>query len=146
MYNQSLCNAARFRRRRSTLNLTSIYRFIIEHAVADVFAVPVEDLRSRTRGFAHTAQARQVAMYLAHVVFRGEMTAVARACGRDRTTVKHACAVVEDLRDDPTFNRTIDLLEAIVCRRYALSGAAVVRAAPAYGSYRTEEAMSDAAA
>ncbi len=38
---------------------------------------------------------------------------------RDRTTVAHACGVVEDLRDDPRFDRVLELLETIV--RYRLT-------------------------
>lgn len=55
-------------------------------------------------------------MYLAHVVGRIEYAEVGRLFGRDRTTVKHACAVVEDLRDNAKFDRTMDLLEGIVER------------------------------
>jgi chromosomal replication initiation ATPase DnaA len=60
------------------------------------------------------ALARQIAMYLSHVAFRVSLTDVGRIFGRDRTTVSHACAVVEDLRDDPRFDRILDLLERIV--------------------------------
>jgi hypothetical protein len=31
--------------------------------------------------------------------------------GRDRTTVAHACLIVEDRRDDPVFDRILELLE-----------------------------------
>ena len=53
-------------------------------------------------------------MYLAHVVGRIEYAEVGRLFCRDRTTVKHACAAVEDLRDNAKFDRTMDLLEGIV--------------------------------
>ena len=69
-----------------------------------------------SRGVARVALARQVAMYLAHVVGRIDYAEVGRLFGRDRTTVKHACAVVEDLRDNVKFDRTMDLLEGIVER------------------------------
>jgi chromosomal replication initiation ATPase DnaA len=126
--------------------LASIYRFIIEHAVAEVFSVPINDLRSQSRGFAHIARARQAAMYLAHVVFRCDMTAVARACGRDRTTVKHACAVIEDMRDDPVFNRTMDLLEAIICQLCLLSGMLAARAAAPFQFWGVEGRVTHVAA
>jgi hypothetical protein len=32
---------------------------------------------------------------------------------RDRTTVAHACQVVEERRDDPRFDRVIELLERV---------------------------------
>lgn len=39
------------------------------------------------------------------------LTEVGRTFACDRTTVSHACGVVEDGRDDPTFDRVLDLLE-----------------------------------
>jgi hypothetical protein len=39
------------------------------------------------------------------------LTDTGRLFGRDRTTVAHACCVVEDRRDDPAFDRALDLLE-----------------------------------
>jgi len=39
------------------------------------------------------------------------LTATGRLFGRDRTTAAHACTVVEDRRDDPLFDRALDLLE-----------------------------------
>jgi chromosomal replication initiation ATPase DnaA len=68
------------------------------------------------------ALARQIAMYLSHVAFRVSLTDVGRIFGRDRTTVSHACAVVEDLRDDPRFDRILDLLERIVRFQVAAHG------------------------
>lgn len=66
------------------------------------------------------ARARQVAMYLAHVACGMSLTEVGRTFARDRTTVSHACGVIEDGRDDPTFDRTLELLEQVV---YALLNA-----------------------
>lgn len=65
------------------------------------FDVPVPLLETETRGRADAAFARQVAMYLAHTVFGLSQAQVADRFGRDRTTVRHACALVEDRRDDP---------------------------------------------
>ncbi len=48
---------------------------------------------------------------LAHVMCGLTLTEVGLLFGRDRTTVAHACAVVEDRRDDPVFDRALDLLE-----------------------------------
>jgi chromosomal replication initiation ATPase DnaA len=50
-------------------------------------------------------------MYLAHVAGGLTLVEVARLFARDRTTVAHACAVVEDRRDDPEFDRTLAVLE-----------------------------------
>lgn len=96
-------------------------RFAVEAAVSQVFGVMVDDLRRTSRGRARVALARQVAMYLSHVGFGLSLTEVGRLFDRDRTTVAHACTVVEDRRDDATFDRTLELLEwasrAIACER-----------------------------
>ena len=89
-------------------------RRYIEEAVAPVFDVARHDLRITTRGPADVALARQVAMYLAHVGFGLSLTEVGRVFERDRTTVSHACGVIEDRRDDPTFDRMLDLLEWVI--------------------------------
>lgn len=89
-------------------------RQVIEEAVGQVFGVEGGDLRRATRGRAKVARARQVAMYLAHVACGMSLTEVGRTFARDRTTVSHACGVIEDGRDDPTFDRVLDLLEQVV--------------------------------
>ena len=89
-------------------------RCVIEGTVGDVFGVPRNDLGAPSRGKAPVALARQVAMYLAHVSCRLCLTDVGVIFARDRTTVAHACAVIEDRRDDPVFDRTLELMEWIV--------------------------------
>ena len=86
-------------------------REAIEEAVVQVFGVGREDLHRLSRGRAEVALARQVAMYLAHVACGLTMSDTGRLFGRDRTTVAHACGVIEDRRDDPLFDRALDLLE-----------------------------------
>ena len=86
-------------------------RLAIELAVTRVFGVDHQSLERVSRGVAKVALARQVAMYLAHVGSGLSMTASGRLFGRDRTTVAHACLIVEDRRDDPLFDRALDLLE-----------------------------------
>ena len=88
----------------------------IYFAVSMVYSVERGILDHPTRGRSRVAFARQVAMYLAHVSFGMTLTTVGLAFGRDRTTVSHACALVEDARDDPEIDRTLELLEAIVKR------------------------------
>lgn len=51
-----------------------------------------------------------MAMYLAHVAFRLSFTQVGQLFGRDRTTVAHACGVIEDLRDDQIIDRALTVL------------------------------------
>jgi chromosomal replication initiation ATPase DnaA len=82
--------------------------------VAAVFEVEVDDLRAATRRSPRAAFARQVAMYLAHVVCGLSLTEVGSLFARDRTTVAHACGVVEDRRDDPELDGRLDHLERAV--------------------------------
>ena len=89
---------------------------LIEQAVASVFRIEAVELLRPSRGPAPVALARQIAMYLAHVVGEIRLSEIGRIFGRDRTTVAHACKLVEDRRDDPKFNRTLDLLENIIKR------------------------------
>jgi chromosomal replication initiation ATPase DnaA len=87
---------------------------IVEHAVMKAFSLGVGDINAGSRGAARAAHARQVAMYLAHVTCHRSYTEVGRMAKRDRTTVAHACAVVEDGRDDPAFDQTLEHLERSV--------------------------------
>lgn len=89
-------------------------RRLIEAAIGDVFGVARADLGRQSRGKAPVALARQAAMYLAHVSCGLNLTDVGRIFARDRTTVAHACAVIEDRRDDPVFDRALELMEWIV--------------------------------
>lgn len=59
------------------------------------------------------ARVRQIAMYVAHVVLRLTMSEVGAGFGRDRTTVLHACQVIEDLRDDPELDRLVLMVESV---------------------------------
>jgi chromosomal replication initiation ATPase DnaA len=85
-------------------------RIAIDLAVSNVFGIDSESLWRGTRGVRDIAAARQVAMYLAHVCCRMSLTEVGAMFGRDRTTVAHACLRVEYRRDDPNFDRALDVL------------------------------------
>ena len=89
-------------------------RRILEQTVAPAFAVARAELWAQTRGGPPEAFARQVAMYLAHVGCGLTLTEVGRVFARDRTTVAHACARVEDRRDDAKFDRSLELLEGVM--------------------------------
>ncbi|MEX1061079.1 MAG: helix-turn-helix domain-containing protein [Methyloceanibacter sp.] len=89
-------------------------RQVIDPAVAAVFEVDVRALRASTRGSPRTAFARQVAMYLAHVVCGLSLTEVGTLFARDRTTVAHACSVVEDRRDESELDGKLEHLERAV--------------------------------
>lgn len=84
---------------------------VIEHSVANVFDVAASDLTGPSRGRARIAFCRQVAMYLTHVHLGLTLTQTGLLFGRDRTTVAHACEIIENSRDDPSFDQSLELLE-----------------------------------
>lgn len=87
------------------------HRAVLEHAVASAFGVSREELLAPTRSRAPIAFARQVAMYLAHVGYSLTFTQIGELFSRDRTTVAHACSLIEDMRDDDTLDLTLSALE-----------------------------------
>jgi chromosomal replication initiation ATPase DnaA len=60
-------------------------------------------------------RARQIAIYLAHVGFGLTFTHLGQAFGRDRTTIRYACARIENARDEARLDRALDLLEGALC-------------------------------
>ncbi len=73
--------------------------------------VPTQLLTHSSRGHLPAARARQLAMYLSHVVLGRTLTEIGHAFGRDRTTVSYACALIEDMRDDPAFDEEVTQFE-----------------------------------
>lgn len=92
--------------------------------VAAERGVAIRALFQPDRGQADVALARQLAMYLMHVEFGRLYADVGRFFGRDRTTVSHACALIEDLRDAREFDAMLEQL-----RLALLSEATTERAA-----------------
>jgi chromosomal replication initiation ATPase DnaA len=64
------------------------------------------------RGKANIAVARQLAMYLMHTHYCRIYSEVGRFFGRDRTTVSHACGLIEEMREDIAFDESVARLEA----------------------------------
>ena len=87
------------------------FAFTARRLVAAEFGVAESELARASRCAAPTAFARQVAMYMAHCAYQLSYGEVARAFRRERTTVAHACAVVEDARDDPALEARLDKVE-----------------------------------
>ncbi|MBY0422601.1 MAG: hypothetical protein K2Q06_09875 [Parvularculaceae bacterium] len=73
--------------------------------------VPAREIKSSSRLRARAAFARQIAMYLAHVIGQATTVDLAVIFGRDRSTVSHACAMIEERRDSALFDRQIEILE-----------------------------------
>jgi hypothetical protein len=67
--------------------------------------------RERRRPSCH---ARQISMYVCHVALRMSLSDIAQAYGRDRSTVSHACHVVEDRRDELAFDDFVSAVERLV--------------------------------
>ena len=84
---------------------------VLEALVASAFAMSLAELRAKSRRGAAVAFARQTAMYLAHVALGLSFSEIGRAFGRDRTTVAHACRVVEERRDDSRIDTLLSRLE-----------------------------------
>ncbi len=84
----------------------------LEMIIENRFFVTSTELLSATRGPRPIARARQIAIYLGHVVLGLSLSALARHFRRDRTTVAYACRAVEDARDAREFDELLDTLEA----------------------------------
>lgn len=83
--------------------------------VAELFAAACErDLPEGVARRRPRCHMRQIAMYLSHVVLSVPYQGIATAFGRDRTTVVHACAVVEDRRDDAGYDHFVEQCERCV--------------------------------
>lgn len=86
---------------------------LVTGCVAFDFGLDAAELEATLRGSPRVVFARQIAMYLAHICFGLSFESIGRAFGRDRTTVAHACRVVEDGRDDIWFDCRVATLESI---------------------------------
>ncbi|MFN7009595.1 MAG: helix-turn-helix domain-containing protein [Allorhizobium sp.] len=66
--------------------------------------------RARRRASCHV---RQISMYVCHVALSMAYGDIAEAFGVDRTTVAHACHMVEDRRDDAGFDAFVSSVERL---------------------------------
>lgn len=87
---------------------------LLAGVVATAFDLPVYEITSPSRRRAPVAFARQVAIYLAHVGLGLSFTDTGRVFHRDRTTVAHACRIVEERRDDACLDACLDYLVAVL--------------------------------
>ena len=84
--------------------------------VAYATGVALDDLMAPTRGGPEAAMARQAAMYLTHIAFEMSLGRVGAAFGRDRSTVAHACHLMEERRDDTGVDAWLDAMERVLKR------------------------------
>ena len=83
-----------------------------------------EDLKKSSRGKADICVARQCAMYLMHTALSCSYCEVASFFTRDRTTVSHACRLIEDMRDAPAFEDQLIQMEELILAAVNLAGSA----------------------
>lgn len=86
---------------------------------AAFFSVSGKELRHSGRSRTEVARVRQIAMYVTHVTLGLTMTDVGRGFRRDRTTVMHACHLIEDMRDDEDFDCIVARFEKIARAAFA---------------------------
>jgi chromosomal replication initiation ATPase DnaA len=108
----NIIHVTRVRRRRAQRR-PAAEKFVLQ-LISTTREVPRESLLQATRGDVEVARARHLSMYLMHVVLQIPLTEIGKIFGRDRTTVGHACARMEDMRDDKRFDAAVTLLEAAI--------------------------------
>ena len=90
--------------------------------VSYALGIRYDAIMSSGRGTPSVSLARQIAMYLTYAGLGMSQSRVAFAFERDRSTVGHACRLIEDRRDDPDFDAWLEQLET-----------GLVSVLPAYG-------------
>jgi chromosomal replication initiation ATPase DnaA len=89
---------------------------------AQIYGVPIEEMRQPTRGRPHVARARQIAIHLARSVFGLSQKQLAAEFRRDRSTVLHACHVVDGMREgNAEFDSTLRWMESLLKRAAGLA-------------------------
>lgn len=84
---------------------------LVVAAVAIEFGVQEIAVVSKTKGTADVAFARQVAMYMVHCIYGVNRSRIAAIFHRDRSTVTHACRLIEDAREDRVLDDKLIKLE-----------------------------------
>lgn len=100
------------------ISVTSEQAWLVQAVVSHITGVALHDLCANTRRCPRAAFARQIAMYLCHIVFAMSPSGVARVFGRDPSTVTHAMRRIEELREDPELDRTLIWIEAMLNRAW----------------------------
>ncbi|MDH6269140.1 hypothetical protein M2360_004566 [Rhizobium sp. SG_E_25_P2] len=107
-----LSRRARRRRQRAEISPRSVSTVVAKIAAEMMFLTSDEPQRGHNRRFI-MSHVQQIAMYVCHVVLQMTMSEVGRGFGRDRSTVGHACARVEDRRDEAGFDRLVAAIETV---------------------------------
>lgn len=102
---------------RFSLSARRVIVRLSKEIVCEAYSVPHADIQARDRSGSHLALARQVAMYLAHIIGQLTLNEIAQEFDRDRSTVSHACINIEDRRDSPIFDLQLEYLEEMMRKR-----------------------------
>ncbi len=81
--------------------------YLASALVAYALGLRVDDILAADQRSVASTRARYIAMYLVYV---GLGLSLARAFGRDRSTVAHGCRQIESLRDEDEFDIWIEQL------------------------------------
>lgn len=95
---------------------------IVRQLTAEMLALVSERVQMRRDRRRAACHVRQIAMYICHVVLQLSLTDIGTAFGRDRTTVGHACNVVEDRRDDKAYDEFVAAIERVVISVFGAAG------------------------
>ncbi len=105
------------RNRQSGQDESEISNYACRFAIATISAVtslPINKLNTASRSTIKIAYARQIAMYLAHTKFGVSYADVGTFFNRNRSTVAHACQVIEDQRDEKDFDDHLSRMEYLI--------------------------------
>lgn len=84
---------------------------IVSQITAETISLLSDRVIVRNERRRPSCHVRQISMYVCHVALRMSFSDIGSAFGRDRTTVGHACHVVEDRRDDAAFDEFVSAIE-----------------------------------
>ncbi len=84
---------------------------IVSRITAETISLLSDRVIVRNERRRPSCHVRQISMYVCHVALQMSFSDIGAAFGRDRTTVGHACHVVEDRRDDPAFDEFVSAIE-----------------------------------
>ncbi len=102
-------------------NRISILGDLVVELVSLVECVSRKDILAKKRGMFAISHARQLVMYLLHTSLRFSYQDVAGWMNKDRTTISHACNVIEDMRDNPALDSKLERIETILLKTRELT-------------------------